>query len=185
MKTSTEYKLILDHYGDLKAERSGVPLINHIDEGILILNSLRADHVTRAAWCLHPMLQSDEDYLRFEERTASWRARAGVERASVPWRSVKLAMEYRAVANSYLSSHPTRHVCDIHLGPDRRVAEMLIADKVQNRKDFEKYHKGTHSNSHRLEEYFYQWMKRLGVCEDDYKLFCNLMKERDYAPAEN
>ena len=45
---------------------------------------------------------------------------------------------------------------------------MLIADKVQNRKDFLKYHYGTHKKSVELDIYFKNWLRALNVTEADY-----------------
>ena len=43
---------------------------------------------------------------------------------------------------------------------------MLIADKVQNYKDFLLYHKNTHERSDELDEYFNSWFK---ILHCDYK----------------
>ena len=43
---------------------------------------------------------------------------------------------------------------------------MLIADKVQNRKDFMMYHLHTHQRSKELEKYFNQWLNKLSVSEE-------------------
>lgn len=56
-------------------------------------------------------------------------------------RVLLLGMEYRYTANNYLSFKPADD--PIHLSPIAEVNQMLIADKIQNRKDFEIYHKGT------------------------------------------
>jgi hypothetical protein len=48
---------------------------------------------------------------------------------------------------------------------------MLIADKIQNRKDFELYHEGTHERSLELKCYFIDWLWRLGVREGEYQEF--------------
>jgi len=45
---------------------------------------------------------------------------------------------------------------------------MLIADKVQNRKDFEIYHSSTHDKKDRLAAYFAEWLEALEVSEDIY-----------------
>jgi hypothetical protein len=37
-----EYFLIYEYYKDKKAKRSGVPYMNHIDEGLIILNKINA-----------------------------------------------------------------------------------------------------------------------------------------------
>ena len=51
----------------------------------------------------------------------------------------------------------------------QEVNTMLIADKIQNRKDFELYHEKTHERSIELKEYFSNWLERLGVTEDVYQ----------------
>lgn len=176
MKPDPHYLLIADFYDDRTAERSGVPLINHINQGLVILNEIRADQVTRQAWCLHPMLQGDKDYQRFEGRVESWRRRT--KPREVSWRAVMLAMEYRAVANAYLSTRTIKHWSEIDLGPDQRVQDLLVADKVQNRKDFEEYHLATHPRSVELQLYFKFWMKRLGIEDVHYKHLCELIDRR-------
>ena len=45
---------------------------------------------------------------------------------------------------------------------------MLIADKIQNKKDFELYHKGSHPRSMELDHYFNNWLKRLNISEAFY-----------------
>jgi len=46
---------------------------------------------------------------------------------------------------------------------------MLVADKVQNRKDFLAYHKGTHARSDELDYYFKLWLRRLDISEERYQ----------------
>lgn len=73
-----------------------------------------------------------------------------------------LATEYRRAANAYLCKPETDawSIDDAkkHIGlllPDIRL--MLIADKVQNRKDFMAAHYGTHPRSDQLFDYFNNW----------------------------
>ena len=40
---------------------------------------------------------------------------------------------------------------------------MLIADKIQNYKDFQLFHENTHPRSDRLKEYFLEWFDKLNV----------------------
>lgn len=149
-----EYQMIKKYYGDEKARRSGVPLINHIDEGITILKEIGASDAAIRAYCLHPMLQSDQAFLANKE----------LDFIGVRTEVLLLTMEYRRTANSYLShmdeSSFVGFVCD-------DVEHMLVADKVQNFKDFMIYHRDTHERSDELYKYFRNWFKILGV---DYDL---------------
>jgi hypothetical protein len=71
-----------------------------------------------------------------------------------------LTMEYRRVANSYLSKDK---VTDFVGFSCPEIKEMLTADKIQNYKDFLLYHKDTHPRSAALESYFHNWFELLGV----------------------
>jgi len=53
------YELISVLYEGKFAERSQVPYINHIDEGLVILNAINASDYAKAAYCLHPVVQSE------------------------------------------------------------------------------------------------------------------------------
>ncbi len=146
--TSKSYKLIKKFYGDRKTKRSNVSLMNHIDEGIEILKSIGADEITIDAYCLHPILQSDIDFNN--NYTMSFK---GISTASL-----LLAMEYRRVANSYLSHNK---ITDFVGFTNERIKQMLFADKKQNEKDFKLYHEGTHPRSKELREYFDNWLNIL------------------------
>lgn len=149
LKHSPAYKLVQEFYGDQRAKRSGVPYIYHIDEGLAILEHIGASYNTKEAYCLHPILQMDKDFTKNKDMDFS-----GIETEAII-----LAMEYRRVANSYLSkSHPSEFVgfsCP-------EVREMLIADKVQNYKDFISYQKDL-ANQIELFEYFDYWFELLKV----------------------
>ena len=57
---------------------------------------------------------------------------------------------------------------------------ILIADKIQNRKDFELYHLGKHERSDELDSYFKNWLERLNISEEFYQEtkneLCKFMK---------
>jgi hypothetical protein len=165
------FDCIKEFYGDRKAERSQVPYINHISEGLIILDAIEATDEAKGAYCLHPIFQSDDDLIEYLEDTNS--ATTLLEAFDIPTKTIVLAMEYRRVANSYLSKdHPSKYVnCPIN-----DVFSMLIADKVQNRKDFELHHKGTHPRSFELTGYFEQWMAFLLLGEAGYKRLSSLIK---------
>lgn len=155
------YQLIELYYGSRLAKRSQVPLMNHIREGLAVLQALDADEDTQAAYCLHPYLQSDANFMA-HKRDPRLR--------ELPAHVLLLTMEYRRIANSYLS---TAHVSAFVGFSCPEVRQMLIADKVQNYKDFLCYHKDKHPRSEALNTYFMQWMQLLEV---DYTTLVNLTK---------
>jgi hypothetical protein len=146
----TAYQLIKDIYSDKTANRSKVPLISHIDEGLKILDFIGASDIVKSAYCLHPILQSDIDFVNNK----------GMNFSGVETEAIILTMEYRRVANSYLSHNkPEEFVgfsCD-------EVKQMLIADKVQNYKDFLIYHSQTHPRKEELDYYFNKWFQLLEI----------------------
>lgn len=144
-----EYNTILNFYRDGRTTRSGVLLMNHIDEGIAILRGLKASDNTIAAYCLHPIVQNDEDV------DVTWSA------------AYPLACEYRDKANSYLCRTETDHIVDAAgvralVGVmSRECAQLLLADKIQNQKDFLIYHAATHTRRRELKRYFELWLDYL------------------------
>jgi hypothetical protein len=167
-----EWVIIASFYGDKRAERSQVPLIQHIKEGVAVLDHLGASNATIKAFMLHPLFQSDKDLAKTATRVGSLLPLLGQE-------VVLLVMEYRNQANAWLSDKVENHciinsrgervVEDFRLvgmptpGPLPEVRLMLIADKVQNYKDFLAHHHGKHERSDELERYFQAWFKALGV----------------------
>jgi hypothetical protein len=153
-----EYDLIKSFYGTRFAQRSGVPLMNHIDEGIEILTELDAKEYVKAAFCLHPLLQGDAEYTAYMPIIAN--------DPKVSSSALVLALDYRRAANAYLCKLSTDAwgIPEISeaVGPlleDLRF--MLIADKRQNQKDFLLYHQGTHPRSDQLTKYFENWLEYL------------------------
>ena len=147
---SQSYTLIKNYYGDKVTKRSGVKLMNHINEGLTILNNLDAEQFVLDAYCLHPLFQSVDDFNK----------NINLDLNNIDPKALILAIEYRRVANSYLS----------HMKPENFVGftnnyikQMLYADKVQNEKDFRIYHEGKHPRSKELREYFDYWLKNLLV----------------------
>ena len=163
MHADRHYRAIREFYGERRAERSGVALIAHIDEGLRVLDCIGASLPARRAFCLHPMLQGDVEL-------AAALLPSGTLLSCDPDRdALMLAMEYRAVANAYLSRHFVDGEDCIALSPLKDVNDMLIADKVQNRKDFEIHHAATHHRSDVLAQYFANWLRALGVDEARYR----------------
>jgi hypothetical protein len=154
-----EYRAIETHYGDRRAKRSGLYLMQHIDEGLYMLaRRIHAPDMALRAWCLHPIVQNDEDLAHaFANRTLE----------GFTLDVVTLALEYRNIANRFLSpmeEHPGyADPKKITRSPLAEVNQMLIADKVQNCKDFRLHHAATHPRAEWLERYFQAWFGALEV----------------------
>jgi hypothetical protein len=158
MHDSIERITIGEFYGARTSERSKVPLINHIDEGLVILDIIRSCEDTKRAWCIHPMVQNDDDLKK------NYRKLSKISSG----RTMMFAMDYRSVANEYLSEKVnTGH--KIRLSPIDEVNDMLCADKIQNRKDFLIYHSATHERRIELNQYFNDWMGALDISENIYQ----------------
>lgn len=152
------YLAVERRHGDVVAERSGVFWMNHVDEGLRVLHRwLGASARAQQAWCLHPITQGDEDLRRSHDEGALAGFEAGV---------VTLALEYRNIANAFLSNmeghagfeDPRRIV----RSPLAEVDLLLVADKLQNCKDFRRWHAASHPRAARLGRYFTQWLAALG-----------------------
>jgi len=158
-KSFPEFEIIKKFYGKKKAKRSGVPLINHIQEGLIILDKIGASSLAKKAYCLHPFYQDDKAL------------ESNVDTYTFPTPIMIRIMEYRSVANEYLSHRSINSIDEIRLSPLKDVNDMLIADKVQNRKDFEIHHLGKHQRSEELGQYFKNWLERLEISEERYQQF--------------
>lgn len=156
---SPAYTALERRYGDTIAERSGLSWMNHIDEGLRILHRwLGAPQQTQQAWCLHPLVQGDDDLRR------SW---ADGLLDNFDPAVVALALEYRNVANAFLShmdDHPGfTDPARVTRSPLPGVDAMLVADKLQNCKDFRRHHATTHPRAPKLAHYFENWLTALNV----------------------
>lgn len=160
-ETCPEVVAVARVYGERRAGRSGVRLIRHVYEGVAVLRALGASELAIRGFCVHPLVQSDEDF------AATW---AQGRLAGLDPRAVALAVEYRAVANAFLSSmedHPGyADPAAIRRSPLAEVDAMLVADKIQNAKDFERFHRASHPRAVWLGRYFARWLEALGVCAE-------------------
>lgn len=143
------FSIIQKLYRGKSAKRSGVPYMNHIVEGLCMLNNRKADIWTRICYTLHPIVQNDVDLVNNGDY---------INRTSL--KTMMYIMEYRKTANYYLPKDV--NTCKTPLpSPLNEVNKALLIDKLQNQKDFNKYHKGTHPNSDNLEKYFDEWIELL------------------------
>ncbi len=174
MNLQNHIAAIEEFYKDQAAARSGVPYINHIYEGIDILTCIDASDFAKSAYCLHPIFQADEALLDFYKEGN--KGKAVITKHNIPIETIILAMEYRRMANSYLSFDKPE---DLIKSPIVDVWDMLRADKIQNRKDFEAHHKGKHKRSNELTEYFNNWMGILNITEEKYQGCCMMLAGKD------
>lgn len=152
-----EFFAICSFYKDKTTKRSMIPLINHITEGVYILEKLDCCDKTVKAYCLHPIFQEDSNY------TDNYYQYISDDPIVMTY-----VMEYRNIANAYLSTRLISDISQIKLSPIQEVNHMLIADKIQNRKDFEIYHKN-HERYKELSIYFSNWFKALSISDNFYK----------------
>lgn len=155
-----EYKAMAAYFDDRHAARSGVHFMNHIDEGLAVLADLGASDAAWRAYVLHPFLQPDDEL-------AKHAAQAG-ELTPEPY-VLLLAMEYRHIANAYLSHREVQSLDEIALSPLPEVNDMLRADKVQNYKDFLIYHSETHPRRDALQRYFRNWLDKLEIPQERFQ----------------
>ena len=154
------FNLIKGHYKNNTTERSGIFLMNHITEGLKVLDYLKADITTKAAFCLHPLMQSDLDFYKYITNLKKYR--------NISQKTQALTLEYRRAANSYLCTPYTDNYDFNDIDNNVKIVLeetklMLIADKVQNYKDFLLYHYGIHERSNQLNQYFINWLSYLGI----------------------
>ena len=141
-----EYDAINKFYAEKTAVRSKLPLIRHIDDGLHILSLIGATDRAKAAFCLHPIVQNNEDV------DVSWSP------------AYTLACEYRDRANAYLCCPETdwvltvKDVLSIVGEMSDECRTMLIADKRQNYADFIIAHFSNHKRSSNLDRYFRLWL---------------------------
>ena len=171
IRFTQEYLAVKKFYGKTKTKRSKVLLINHIDEGLEILEKIGASELAKRAYCLHPFFQGDEEL----------RKNRNLFRKLDPG-SVALVMEYRNIANAYLSHRKISSTKEIVLSPLHEVDQMLIADKIQNFKDFMRYHYSHHHKSRELFQYFKNWFKKLKIPSSVFK---ELQKDSSRLPKLN
>jgi hypothetical protein len=147
-----EYDLIKETYGERRAKRSGLPYLRHIDQGLILLRALEVDGDVLRAWCLHPIFQLDEFYVPM--------VREGRVLRQISSRLAVLAMEYRAVANAYLTKNESEDRLP-KISPIDEVNLMLIVDKIQNWRDARLFPHVSEEERAKLNRYFEKWLKEL------------------------
>lgn len=166
------YKVIEEFYKD-KATSKGIPYINHIDEGVGHLENLHVSDVIINAFILHPFVQcvnlkgTYKDCLLTEKELE--------KHINIFEIKPEIAYElllYRKFANSYLCRPETDDYTIIEAYEDveelakyQNTIRMLIADKLQNFKDFLLYRQD-HPRAKQLTTYFTYWLSILADMVD-------------------
>lgn len=177
MKKSTNrvhkyYNVISEFYKD-KATSKGIPYINHIDEGVGHLENLHVSDVLINAFILHPFVQcvnlkgTYKDCLLTEKELE--------KHINIFEIKPEIAYElllYRKFANSYLCRPETDGYSIVEAYEDVKELQnyqgtirMLIADKLQNFKDFLLYRQD-HPRKNQLTIYFKYWLNILADMVD-------------------
>ena len=159
VESTTEWLLAKEYLSSKFTSRTGLCYFNHVVEGCEILRRYGADIVVQQAFCLHPLTQSDADLTQCVQHF----------RSCDPY-AVALVMEYRWIANQYTLHNLNSKNWVITHSPLAEVDTMLVADKVQNRKDFLKHF--TPSNHPKYDDlvyYFDYWLCELNITEQHYQ----------------
>lgn len=162
------YQIISKFYNSEMTQRSKIPLIRHINEGLRILTALQASKTTHQAFCLHPIIEGEHDLARvLDDPTAVCRVSLGY------------AQDFAAAASHFRVDDYSAGLRPDVAGLPTSVLQMLIADKVQNRKDFTLYHRHTHPRAADLEGYFVCWLNHLGVDQTRYRELAGIAESAD------
>lgn len=165
-KKFTEYEIISKHWDDNCAVRTGIHYMNHVDEGLRIIKEVNGSERAMRIFALHGFLQNCYADNTFNSDVLS----------DVAPDVLIGAMEYRAVANAHLSHHRPDTLV---LSEDADVNTALIADKVQNFRDFERFHNGCHLRSKQLKQYFERWLNALDVSTTTYEAYKDILSSGD------
>lgn len=141
-----------------RTKRTDLSYFDHVDDGVKILEALAAPLVVQKAFCLHPLVQNTTEFVKYFDLIHLFEAKA-----------VALAVEYRWVANLGIRQALKADNWNVTLSSFEHVNQMLVADKVQNRKDFLRlYTPETHPEYDEISHYFNVWLKALDISEEKY-----------------
>lgn len=168
IKTNS-YKKIDNFYYNKFSDNSNLPYINHILEGLIVLKAIEEKSCPNKnfemyeAFCLHPLFQEDNNLLEsFNENYSIYNS------------ILIMAMEYRNIANSYLSKDTINDIKDIKLSPISYVNKMLVADKIQNYKDLIFFNR-KHERFDELVNYFENWLNILNINRELFNRQCDIL----------
>lgn len=156
---TAEYRLVEAVFGDDADECTGQFKMNHIDEGLAVLTYLGAGSLAKRAFCLHPLVQADEALAKYFDAISG-----ALNTIAGGTTTLSLAMEFRKAANAWLPGD-AMPADSLKPSPLADVNHMLIADKVQGMKDFEKFGTDTPVCKDWQANHYAQWLEVLGASE--------------------
>jgi hypothetical protein len=144
--------------------------MNHIIEGAYFLTEVMpADDPFVEAFLVHPIFQDVDLPTQVIQKY--------VDTFELSTPVVSTAFKYRIAANSYLPK-------DIHTGRqppvilEQGLKFMLIADKIQNLKDFQRYFDKQNPRYKQLENYYDTWLSSLGAFSMAYTFGLGQLKDK-------
>lgn len=188
MKNKYQHYETINAFYKSKKTSKNVPYINHINEGIIHLEEMKVSNDTINAFILHPLAQcvnlkgADAKVILTQKEMDKHFNIYDIE----PIIAYELLM-YRKFANAYLCRPETddytfNDAFEVikDLKNDQSVLKMLVADKLQNYKDFVIYRKNDHKRSKELETYFNYWLLSLIILVDSYEIKEYIKNEMAY-----
>lgn len=169
-----EYIQIRKFYAGRTCKRTGVAHIEHIDQGLRILDDLNAPQDTKRAWCLHPLAQAVTSGSDRKDKNVGayllgrWRNRVAATRA----------FDYALSADQVLSRDPLHRFDNIVKPTLASTYMMLVADKIQNYHHFEsEWDSFDPQDRYRLSTYFDRWHDVLSLNPDQVGYYTALLKK--------
>lgn len=146
----------------VKSKRTKADYFEHVQEGVKILQILEQPLVVQAAFAIHPLYQNDKALTNYFPLLSTFDPTA-----------VALTMEYRSIANQGIRSEVKKNNWTIKLSCLFSVNQMLVSDKIQNRKLFlSKYPKNA-SDYMEIDKYFNTWLNALDISAKQYEDIVN------------
>ena len=177
------YKTISQFYKGKKTSKN-IPYINHIDEGVGYLELMGVSDTVVNAFILHPFVQCVN--LKGTYNKTLLTKSELEEYVDIFELEPDVAYElllYRKYANSYLCRPDTDGAAIMEayslidtLQNHQTTVRMLIADKLQNFKDFIKYRED-HERAKHLTQYFIYWLSILHNIVDSNSIRNMISKE--------
>lgn len=161
LRRTSEYRAVAARCGDERAPMSGRPLIRHVEDGMVVLLGMGAPVEAILAYCLHPLCLSDDNLAAFDPTVASTPT------------VLMYAMEFRSNTRSH-TPKPPRQPVPAAKSPLAAVYQMLRADMVLDRLNFEAHQPTTSPYWHADHANVKGWLTAFGVDEGEYERLVDL-----------